>query len=347
MIALVTFFLAASLVLYAVFGGADFGAAFHELFPPRGRRHDVEALVTRAIGPVWEANHVWLIVAVVVLFNGFPAAFHHVALAYHLPLTAFLVVIVLRGTAFTFRHYDAVKDGSQAVYTRLFQLSSLAAPLGLGLIVGGLLLGRPIDQGDYVDRFVTPWLSWLGLAIGAFLAALWVFLAAAFLVGESTDPELQEAFRRRARSATLAAVVLGALVFPAASVSGLDLVGRFLERPLALGAMAAATALLWPVHRLLRVSVPTPRGDGAPGPTTPVPFAALRVTASLLFGAVLVGWFALQFPYLIPGPGGGLTVYAAAAPDATLFWLGAALVGGSLLIFPALGYLLWVFKRAP
>lgn len=327
----VAFFLAASLVLYAVFGGADFGAALHELFAPPGRRHDVEALVTRAIGPVWEANHVWLIVAVVVLFNGFPEAFHHVALAYHVPLTAFLVVIVLRGTAFTFRHYDAVKDGSQAVYTRLFQVSSLLAPLGLGLIAGGLLLGRPIDSGDYVQRFVMPWASWLGVAIGAFLTALWVFLAAAFLVDEARDAELRRVFLRRARRANAAAVVLGALVFPAASVSGVDLAGRFAERPLAIGAMAAATLLLWPLHALLR----------APGRAL-----ALRIVASAVFGAVLVGWFALQFPHLIPGPGGGLTLESAAAPPATLFWLGAALIAGSLMIFPALGYLLWVFKRS-
>jgi cytochrome d ubiquinol oxidase subunit II len=334
-ITLVTFFLGASLVLYAVFGGADFGAAFHELLAPRGRRHDVESLVTRAIGPVWEANHVWLIVAVVILFNGFPEAFRHVALAYHVPLTAFLIVIVLRGTAFTFRHYDAIKDGSQAVYTRLFQVSSLAAPLCLGLIVGGVLLGRPIDQGDYVARFVTPWLSWFGLAIGAFLLALWVFLAAAFLVGEADDPALQAVFRRRARQSTAAAMVLGALVFPAAHVSGLDLLGLFWDRPLALGAMATATALLWPLHWVLSRGGATRYGT-----------VVLRVLASMVFGAVLVGWFALQFPYLIPGPGGGLTLDAAAAPEATLFWLGAALVAGSLLIFPALGYLLWVFKRA-
>ncbi len=330
MIELTLFFLGAALVLYAVFGGADFGAGVLESLPTPGARADQERLVTRALGPVWEANHVWLIVVVVILFNGFPEAFRHLSIAYHLPLTALLVVIVLRGCAFTFRHYDAVQDGTSRTYTRLFELSSALAPLVLGLIVGGLLVGRPIDAGTYVDRFVSPWLSLFGAVLGLFLLSLFTFVAAVFLVGESEDPAVQAVFRQRARGANLTAIVAGALTLPAAAFSGLDLFGRFLDRPLALLAVVGATLLLVPLHALLR---------------TGRPVLLLRVLASAVFGCVLLGWFALQYPYLVPAPGGGLTAQAAAAPAVTLWWLNAALVGGSLLMFPALGYLLWVFKR--
>lgn len=337
MLDVVLFFLGASLVLYAVFGGADFGAGILELLAPPGRRAAQERLITRALGPVWEANHVWLIVAVVVLFNGFPRAFQHVSVVYHLPLTALLLVVILRGCAFTFRHYDAGGDGGPEpralrVYTAVFRGASAAAPLILGLMAGGVLLGRPAGEGSYAERYVAPWLSLFGAVLGLFLAALFVFVAAAFLVGETRaeERELRDALVRRVQHANAAAVVLGALVFPAAAFSGVDLVGRLFERPLALGAMLAATVLLWPMHRALH------RGRSP---------MALRVLAAAIFGAVLLGWFALQYPYVIPGPLGGLTAVAAAAPAPSLKVLGIALIAGSALMFPALGYLFWVFKR--
>jgi cytochrome d ubiquinol oxidase subunit II len=330
---IVFFYLAASLVLYAVLGGADFGAGILELFPPRGRESDQQRLVAHAMGPVWEANHVWLIIAVVILMMGYPVAFQLVSVTFHIPLTLLLVGITLRGCAFTFRSYDAFKEPrGQALYSRVFQASSLLTPLVLGMIAGGLTLGRIADPpaADFHGRFIAPWLNAFCLAVGVFVTTLFAFVAAVFLVGESDDPELRRAYRRRALAANAAAVVAGAVVFAGAAASGFDLLGRFAAEPRALAAMALATLLLAPLHWLLRKDAPA---------------IAARALAGAVFSCVLYGWYALHAPALIvTTTPPGLTLAGAAAPSQTLAWLAGALLAGSVLMLPALAYLLYVFK---
>ncbi len=103
-----------SLTLYALFGGADYGAGFWD-FIAQGRRGRAQRdLIAHAIGPVWEANHVWLIIVVVLMFTGFPVAFAAVMTALHIPVSLMLVGIVLRGSAFTFRSYDNTALGKSA-----------------------------------------------------------------------------------------------------------------------------------------------------------------------------------------------------------------------------------------
>src|ERR671918_2405613 len=109
----IAFFLAVSILLYCLLAGADFGAGILEAFLGDRQREEQRQVITHAIGPVWEANHVWLILAVVILFTGFPKAYSALSITFHIPLTLMLVGIILRGCAFTFRHYDAVRDRSQ------------------------------------------------------------------------------------------------------------------------------------------------------------------------------------------------------------------------------------------
>ncbi|GGF27609.1 cytochrome d ubiquinol oxidase subunit II [Hymenobacter cavernae] len=127
-------YLCLSILLYLLLGGADFGAGIMELFTSGKNRRAARHTMSHAIGPIWEANHMWLIIAVVILFVGFPRIYSVMSVSLHIPLLVMLLGIIARGTAFVFRHYDAVKDQMQMVYNRVFVLSSAITPFFLGVI---------------------------------------------------------------------------------------------------------------------------------------------------------------------------------------------------------------------
>ena len=134
----IIFFLGFSIVFYVLFGGADFGAGVLEMISGNMNRKTI----AHAIGPVWEANHVWLILVVVILFMGFPKIYSTLSLYLHIPLLIMLIGIVFRGTAFAFMHYDAIQGRSNRVYNWAFKISSIITPLFLGIVVGAVVLGR-------------------------------------------------------------------------------------------------------------------------------------------------------------------------------------------------------------
>src|SRR6478609_584466 len=121
-----------SLLLYLLLGGADFGAGIVELFTSAKNRGRTRKTLYHAIGPIWEANHMWLIIAIVILFVGFPSIYTELSTSLHIPLIGMLIGIIARGTAFVFRHYDAVRDDMQWLYNRVFISSSFITPLFLG-----------------------------------------------------------------------------------------------------------------------------------------------------------------------------------------------------------------------
>jgi cytochrome d ubiquinol oxidase subunit II len=321
----VAFFLGTSLLLYCLLAGADFGGGILEIFRGSSLREEQRELIAHAIGPVWEANHMWLILAVVILFNGFPKAYAELSTTLHIPLTLMLVGIILRGCAFTFRKYDAYQDTTHEAYSGIFMASSLLTPLMLGVIAGASFRGStPHPGASFHAVYIAPWCNAFSFAIGIFTGAIFAFLAAVYLVGEAPDPALRAIFTRRARAANVAVVLVGALVFLIAESEGLGLLSAFLKHAPSLLCMTAATVLLLPLWRSLnhgRTSLARV-------------FAAVQVTL------VLLGWFGLRLPALF----GSLTIYEAAAPEPVLCALLGALVVGSALIFPALAYLLWVFK---
>src|ERR1044071_7345089 len=128
----------ASLVLCALLGGADYGGGVWDLFAFGRRAREQRALIADAISPVWEANHVWLILVIVVLFTAFPPAFAAIATALHIPITLLLIGIVLRGTAFTFRTYDVQRDDVQRRWSLVFSIASIITPKLLGTILGAI-----------------------------------------------------------------------------------------------------------------------------------------------------------------------------------------------------------------
>src|SRR5678815_2437613 len=131
----------AALVLYALLGGADYGGGVWDLFALGKRQREQRALIADAISPVWEANHVWLILVIVVLFTAFPPAFAAIATALHIPITLLLIGIVLRGTAFTFRTYDVQRDDVQRRWSLIFSIASIITPILLGTILGAIASG--------------------------------------------------------------------------------------------------------------------------------------------------------------------------------------------------------------
>src|SRR3954454_3726871 len=190
MLALVILILGTSFVLYTLLGGADFGAGIIETFA--GRRE--ESTISRAIAPVWEANHVWLILAVVILFTGFPLVYSSLSLVLHIPLMLVLIGIIFRGSAFTFRHYDVGYGRSHDFYRLLFNASSVITPMFLGITLGAMILGRITfdpSQGFYAV-FVSPWLNLFCFTMGIFSTSLFTYIAAVFLI-----PEAKAAGERR------------------------------------------------------------------------------------------------------------------------------------------------------
>ena len=323
-------FLGLSLLLYCLMAGADFGAGVLEIFMGRENRRAQRNIIDRALGPVWEANHIWLILMVVILFMGFPTVYARVSIHLHLPLTAMLMGVIARGCAFTFRHYDAKRGRSQRSYSFFFIWSSVWTPFCLGVVTGALVPGGidPAAPG-YLEGYVLPWWRPFPLALGAFTVCLFAFLAAVYLIGESPQGPVRRRFARRAAAASAAAVASGGMVFWAASRDGVDLAGRFAASPWAAACVIAATLCMPP----LWMALARERGWLARG------LAAGQVTL------ILAAWFVVQFPVLVKLKGGGdLTFFNAHAPAATLDQLGWALLVGAALILPALAYLLRVFK---
>src|SRR6185436_17783951 len=187
---LVAFIMLAALVLYALLGGADFGGGVWDLLATRKQQRE---LITRAIAPVWEANHVWLILVVVLMFTAFPTAFAKLMTELNVPLTLMLVGIVLRGSAFVFRQYAG---SHEELWGRVFAISSVITPVLLGASVASLGTGE-------------SWLSAYSLTVGLFTLALFAMLAATYLTLEpSADETLREDFRTRALYSALVAAAL-------------------------------------------------------------------------------------------------------------------------------------------
>jgi cytochrome d ubiquinol oxidase subunit II len=317
LIALVLF---AALLVYTLSGGADFGGGIWDLLARGARAPAQRALVERAIAPVWEANHVWLIVAVVLLFSAFPPAFAALSTRLHVPLVALLVGIVLRGSALVFRQYGG--PGAAHRWQRVFAIASAATPFFLGAVLGA------VTSGAGSAHQLMAWVAPLPLATGAAAVALCAYLAAVYLTVEASgqaDDALAADFRRRALAAWVAVAVAALVCAGAAWVDAPGfarrLFGSAWSAPLVAAAILSALAAL---HALWRRR-----------------FRAARALAMVEASALLGGWGAAHTPFLIAPD---MTVRGAAAPPVTLAILAPVLVVGAVIVLPALYWLMRVFK---
>ena len=329
MLTIIIIILAIAFILYTLLGGADFGAGIIESLA--GRREEVT--ISKAIAPVWEANHVWLILAVVILFTAFPMVYSSLSTVLHIPLMIVLLGIISRGTAFTFRHYDVVLDKSHKYYTVLFRVSSFVTPIFLGIILGAMMLGRiTFDTSQsFYEVFMAPWLNVFCFSMGIFATCLFAYISAIFLVGETKINRERKMYVRLSKRFMIGTMFTGLLVFTMASVSGHNLVKQFSHSVTSIVTLVIATILcpvIW--HFLNKEKNKT---------------VYLRIGVSLQVTLVLIGWFYIQFPVLIKlNNGNSLTFFNTQAPYATLYQLLIALIVGLIVIIPGFVYLFRVFK---
>jgi cytochrome d ubiquinol oxidase subunit II len=315
-----------SLIFYATTAGADFGGGIWDLFALGRRATEQRYAIAKAIGPIWEADHVWLILVVVILFTAFPPAFAAMMTALNIPLTLMLIGIVLRGSAFIFRKYDSRAEEVQYRWSTLFGAASVFTPLIQGVTLGALGTGEiRIADHKVVTGFFAGWLTPFALAVGVFALILCAFLAATYMTIETQrERDLQDDFRLRALWSGLALVPIAMVVF-FLSKNGAPEIFSGLARWE--GFVLVGAASLFAIVAL--VSLWRRR------------FAVARVAAIGQVTLILTGWALAQYPYLITPD---VTILNSAGPAATLRLLILALGVGGIVLFPSLAFLFYIFK---
>jgi cytochrome d ubiquinol oxidase subunit II len=312
---------------YAVFGGADFGAGFWSLVAGRGERGTrARSLIDWAIGPVWEANHVWLIFVLVVLWTGFSEAFEAIFSTLFIPLSLAALGIVLRGSGFAF-HKAAARLPRRRVAERIFGLSSLLTPFFMGTVVGAVAAGK-VPVGNASGGAVSSWLNPLSLVIGALFVATSAYLAAVFLVSDARrarEPDLERYFSVRALGAAVAA---GALAV--AGIVALHADARYVYDGLTGDGLPLVI-----VSALCGAAVPVLLVRGARRGARPLAVGAVV--------AVVWGWGVAQHPYLLPQV---LTIDAGAAPSSTLTALLIVFGAAVVLVLPSIALLYTLAQRS-
>jgi cytochrome d ubiquinol oxidase subunit II len=309
-------------IVYALFGGADFGSGFYDLTAGAGDRgREVRLLIDHSIGPVWEANHVWLIYILVIWWTGFPGAFAAAMTTLFIPLMLALAGIVLRGASFAFRKY-AGSFGQARLYGAIFAGSSLIAPFFLGTVAGAIASGRvPADgYGDLIGSWVNP----TSLVGGALAVATCIFLAGVFLTADAARAG-ETALAQRLRLQTLAVgagtgVIVFAGLYPVSHDALTLSVGLHSHAsPLLVVAAAAGVAVMILLYRRS--------------------FSVARVPAAAAVAAVITGWGVGQYPWMLVDE---VPIADAAGAEATLAGLLVVVGLAAVIVLPALGYLLWL-----
>ena len=315
---------------YVLMGGADFGGGVWDMLASGPRRERQRELIASSIAPIWEANHVWLIIVVVMLFTAFPIAFGVLSTVLHVPLTVMLLGIVMRGSAFVFRSYGSKDHTTRHRWGATFAGASVITPIVLGMIVGAVASGRVgaaaarVDGGTFSEVYIGPWLGAFPLAVGFFALSLFAMLAAVYLTIEARDDALRADFRARALAAAGAVFVFAAIALMLAQASA---------PRVAQGVIGSAWS--WALHVCTATSA-----IGAIASLWTRRYRVARVAAGAQVSFILWGWALSQFPYIVPET---LTIRAAAAPTITLELLLGGLAVGALVLIPSLRYLFKTF----
>ncbi|WMX14860.1 MULTISPECIES: cytochrome d ubiquinol oxidase subunit II [unclassified Aureispira] len=330
MLEFIVLVLSIAFFFYTLLGGADFGAGIIELLTGNKSIRPIY----KAIAPVWEVNHMWLILAVVIIFNGFPPIFAQMSISLHIPLFIVLMGIVLRGTAFTFRHYDTHVDGTHVYYHWIFRISSLITAIFLGVTLGAMMYGQ-IDNnpnGTFYSQFIAPWFNYFCVGVGIFVALIFAYIASIFILGEAIEPKQIHFYSIVAKRFSIGMILTGSVVLLLAYIYQVPFFALALSSPISWIAFVGATLLLPWIWMDINKKY----------------FQRIRILVAVQVGLIMSGWAAAQIPILIHMKDGNhLTVYNSVAPETTLYYLTMALLIGSLLIFPSIYYLFRIFKFKP
>jgi cytochrome d ubiquinol oxidase subunit II len=309
-------------VAYALFGGADFGSGFYDLTAGLGGGDagEIRTLVDESIGPVWEANHVWLVYVLVMWWTGFPKSFAAAMTTLLVPLALALAGIVLRGASFAFRKYAAT-FGLARLYGAVFAGSSLITPFFFGTVAGAIASGR-VPAGGY-GNLVTSWVNPTSMVGGALAMTTCIFLAGVFLTAD-TQRAGDDRLAERLRGRTLAVSILGGIIVFA------GLYPIWYDAPIL-------------CHGLRTVAAPLLVLAAVAGMTTVIllyqrRFAIARVPAVAAVAAVVIGWGVGQYPWILVNQ---LTINEAAGAPATLAGLLAVVGLAAVMVVPPLAFLFW------
>jgi cytochrome bd ubiquinol oxidase subunit II len=307
------------LVFYTVLGGADFGAGLWQLTARGPRTTAIRDHAHNAMGPVWEANHVWLVFVLTVVWTAYPAAFGAIASTLSIPLFIAAVGIIFRGTTYALRSGTSSRRELRLIDTT-FSLASILTPFALGTVVGGIA-SRRVPVGNAAGDQVTSWLNPTSLLIGILAVAAAGYTAAVFLCADAVragERQLEAEFRKRG---LLAGIIAGGIALGGFAVLRGDaepLYHRLVEGrgvvalAVSIAAGLATLALVW--HRR---------------------YEPARYSAALAVAAVVAGWALAQAPLFLRD----LTIQQAAASRDTLLAVIAAVLGGGVILFPSLALL--------
>lgn len=316
----------AGLIAYVLTAGADFGGGVWDLLARGPRKEAQREAVAHAIAPIWEANHVWLIFIIVLMFSAFPKAYAVISVALHVPIVLALVGIVLRGTAFTFRAYGLSPDATRRRWGRVFGWSSSFTPVFMGMALAGVSSSAiHVTDGRVSSELTAGWLSPFGVLVGLFALALFLLLAAVYLTND-TEGEVRQDFRARALASEAAAGVLALLVFLTAREGAPDLYAELARSswtwPLQIATAAAAAAC---VFGLLKGR-----------------FRLARAAVGAQVTLVVLGWAAAMRGHLVMRD---IHVDNAGAQGPVVDAVLIAIGFGVVLLAPALWFLFRLFKQ--
>ena len=323
--------LIAGITIYALLGGADFGAGiwqFVELFRSKENRSDQ---LLKAIGPVWEANHVWLIFAMMVLFNGFPIAFAALSKALWIPLLLSVWGILFRGASYAFRSYSRGSERELSVWESLFALASSLTPFFLGATAGAIASGNlSIDaNGNFNGSYLSDWLSPLSIFTGIFTVSMCAYLSAVYVARETVvqvDKAMMEIWRQRSigMGIWMGALSLIGVVVIVWSDTSLSANFRYQGWPFVVASAVGGMLSLFFVYEYR--------------------FVLAMLCSAIAVSAVIIGWGVAQYPMIVAP---NLNAFDVAAPKNVLWLMLYVIALGSIVLLPALLYLFRLFKSVP
>ncbi|WP_295842973.1 cytochrome d ubiquinol oxidase subunit II [uncultured Apibacter sp.] len=326
----VIFFLWTAIALYLLLGGADFGVGILELFSKQKNEKRIEKIMYKEMGPVWEANHMWLVIVIVILFVAFPDIYAVFSTYLHIPLLLMLMGIIARGTAFSFRNYDAIKDDWQYVYNKIFRYSSVITPFFLGMIAAATVSGT-IDMGatDFMTAYIWSWLTPFGCALGIFTCSICGYLAASYSLSQVKNIDDITYLTTKVKIFLFAIVITGGIVFLSAYITGVPLLEWIFGEVIGWIAVSLATISVFGTLYALKVKK----------------YSWIRLLAGFQVLTILFAVTYQHYPNLVILKHGCLSLTEDQCIHKTIAMLAWALMLGSIFILPGVFHLIYSFQK--